>query len=684
MILRRDEMQLARGESLRDTALVLSRHVDAVGVRTGPQETVEELARHGTIPVFNMLTAEHHPCQALADLLTLREDVRRARGPAARLRRRRQQRRALAGDRSARSPASRSSSPRRRATSSSRAPARRSCATRREAVAGAHAVYTDVWVSMGDEETAAARRAALARLPRRRRAARPRAPGRDRAARPSRARRRGDHRRGPLRRAPADLGPGREPPPRAEGAARVAAGRALSSPAAAAVGRRRARAARSTRSPSAAPASRAPTAATSCSSTAAFPGDLVRARVARAQARLRRRARASRCSSRAPTGSRRSPTIPARPGRCCATSASSRSSSEQVDDALRRIGQLDGFELEPIVPARRAVALPQQARVLVRRGRGRRAGLRLPRARLVGADRAARGLPARVRARQRGPPRGARRGAAPQGLEPLDRRTREGFLRNLVVREGRAHRRDPGPARHRRGRRSTATRSRRAVDGRRPALDADRRRSPRPPPAATTELLAGVGAAGRAARRARARALAARPSSRPTPRWPSASTRSSSSDAELHGWERVFDLYCGIGTIGLSLARRAGTVHGLEIVEDAVADAIAQRARATRSPTPPSSPATCAWCCASSSSAPGRPDLRRRRPAARRPLAEDRAARSSRRRRERIVYVSCNPTTLAPERRAARRGGLAARARDARSTCSRRPRTSSASRCSTR
>jgi ornithine carbamoyltransferase len=52
-----DEMQLSRGESVKDTALVLSRHVDAVGVRTGPDALLEELAAEGSIPVFNMLTA---------------------------------------------------------------------------------------------------------------------------------------------------------------------------------------------------------------------------------------------------------------------------------------------------------------------------------------------------------------------------------------------------------------------------------------------------------------------------------------------------------------------------------------------------------------------------------------------------------------------------------------------------
>jgi ornithine carbamoyltransferase len=73
LVLRPDEMQLARGESPRDTALVLSRQVAAVGMRTGPDTVLEELAEHAEIPVFNMLTAQHHPCQALADLMTVRE-----------------------------------------------------------------------------------------------------------------------------------------------------------------------------------------------------------------------------------------------------------------------------------------------------------------------------------------------------------------------------------------------------------------------------------------------------------------------------------------------------------------------------------------------------------------------------------------------------------------------------------
>jgi ornithine carbamoyltransferase len=74
MILRTEDTQLARGESIRDTAYVLSRNVAAIGIRTGPDELVEELAQHATVPVINMLTRDHHPCQAFADLLTLKEN----------------------------------------------------------------------------------------------------------------------------------------------------------------------------------------------------------------------------------------------------------------------------------------------------------------------------------------------------------------------------------------------------------------------------------------------------------------------------------------------------------------------------------------------------------------------------------------------------------------------------------
>ena len=61
MLLREGEMQISRGESVRDTALVLSRFVHAIGIRTVPHAIVEELAANATVPVINMLTADHHP-----------------------------------------------------------------------------------------------------------------------------------------------------------------------------------------------------------------------------------------------------------------------------------------------------------------------------------------------------------------------------------------------------------------------------------------------------------------------------------------------------------------------------------------------------------------------------------------------------------------------------------------------
>jgi ornithine carbamoyltransferase len=80
MVLRSDDLQLSRGESIRDTAYVLSRHVAAICIRTGDDEPVREMARHASVPVINMLTAGHHPCQALADLLTLKEEFGEVKG----------------------------------------------------------------------------------------------------------------------------------------------------------------------------------------------------------------------------------------------------------------------------------------------------------------------------------------------------------------------------------------------------------------------------------------------------------------------------------------------------------------------------------------------------------------------------------------------------------------------------
>jgi ornithine carbamoyltransferase len=163
MVLRTGDLQLTRGESIRDTAYVLSRHVAAIAIRTGPDELVAELAQHATVPVINMLTANHHPCQVLADLLTLREAFGHLDGLTL----------TYIGDGNnvARSLATiaplagvqvRISSPPEYALDDP-PPGASLIHDPREAVEGADALYADVWVSMSDDPgTAAARRGALA------------------------------------------------------------------------------------------------------------------------------------------------------------------------------------------------------------------------------------------------------------------------------------------------------------------------------------------------------------------------------------------------------------------------------------------------------------------------------------------------------------------------------------------
>jgi ornithine carbamoyltransferase len=74
------DLQLGRGETIKDTAHVLSRYVDAIMIRTFAQADVEELAEHASIPVINGLTDSAHPCQALADVMTIRERFGRLEG----------------------------------------------------------------------------------------------------------------------------------------------------------------------------------------------------------------------------------------------------------------------------------------------------------------------------------------------------------------------------------------------------------------------------------------------------------------------------------------------------------------------------------------------------------------------------------------------------------------------------
>jgi ornithine carbamoyltransferase len=161
IVLRGDELQLSRGESIADTARVLSRYVDAIVIRSGSHEEVVELAGASEAPVVNALTPLHHPCQALADLLTLRERF----GELAGLRL------AYVGDGNnvARSLAIAgaladvevivAAPPGYQLEESHGATL---TDDPRAAAAAADAIYTDVWVSMGDEEEAERRRADLA------------------------------------------------------------------------------------------------------------------------------------------------------------------------------------------------------------------------------------------------------------------------------------------------------------------------------------------------------------------------------------------------------------------------------------------------------------------------------------------------------------------------------------------
>jgi ornithine carbamoyltransferase len=156
------EMQLGRGETIADTARVLSRYVDAIMIRILDHDALQELARHATVPVINGLTRLSHPCQVMADILTFEEH----RGPIA------GRKIAWVGDSnnvlaswvhaSARfsfrldvaSPPELGASPALREWAQKNGAAVRFLTEPEEAVAGADCVVTDTWVSMGDDEGA--------------------------------------------------------------------------------------------------------------------------------------------------------------------------------------------------------------------------------------------------------------------------------------------------------------------------------------------------------------------------------------------------------------------------------------------------------------------------------------------------------------------------------------------------
>jgi ornithine carbamoyltransferase len=167
ILLRGEELQLTRGESPRDTALVLSRYVDAIVARLADHAMIEELAEYADVPVVNALTPLHHPCQALADLLTLDEHFGSMDGL----------RLAYVGDgnnvcnslmlvgATAGVEVAVACPPELEPDPEIVREAGAGVSVGHDPVAaatGAHALYTDVWVSMGDEHEASERRRLLA------------------------------------------------------------------------------------------------------------------------------------------------------------------------------------------------------------------------------------------------------------------------------------------------------------------------------------------------------------------------------------------------------------------------------------------------------------------------------------------------------------------------------------------
>jgi ornithine carbamoyltransferase len=172
VVLRGDELQLGRGETIEDTGRALSRYVDAIAVRTFEQDRLTKLAAGATVPVVNALSDDYHPCQALADLMTIEEKKGKLEGVSL----------AYIGDGNnvahslliagamaglhvrIATPEGFEPDPAvvQKATEIA-ADESRIGHTRevREAALGADVLYTDVWASMGAEDEADARRAAF-------------------------------------------------------------------------------------------------------------------------------------------------------------------------------------------------------------------------------------------------------------------------------------------------------------------------------------------------------------------------------------------------------------------------------------------------------------------------------------------------------------------------------------------
>jgi 23S rRNA (uracil1939-C5)-methyltransferase len=319
--------------------------------------------------------------------------------------------------------------------------------------------------------------------------------------------------------------------------------------------------------------------------------------------------------------------------------------AEQVEDALRRIGHLDGFELEDIVPAEQQWRYRNKAEFSF--GTDEAGTLHLgfhPPGRwdLVAPMEECLLISERADAARRAVLEWARA----QGLQAIDRRTHVGLLRNLVVREGRR----------------TGQLQVRLVTGPAPdeALDVESLAAAVDAEGifwTRTDQLAETTAGGETSLVAGVPALEEELCGLSFAISPEAFFQTNTEMAErlygiareyaaLTGFERVYDLFCGIGTIGLSLAPRAGEVWGVEIIPEAVADAI-NSARVNDVRNAKFFAGDVRTSMRELVEQAGRPDVVVVDPP-RAGLSQKIVRRIIEAAPKRVVYVSCNPTTLAP------------------------------------
>jgi 23S rRNA (uracil1939-C5)-methyltransferase len=372
-----------------------------------------------------------------------------------------------------------------------------------------------------------------------------------------------------------------------------------------------------------------------------FPGDLVTVRVYQRK-RSYAHARAGTLLEPGPDQVAPLADHPGAPWQVLAYERQLEIKQEQVEDALRRIGRLDGFTLDPIVPAVQQWRYRNKLEYSF--GAGEDGSLRCG-FHAAGSWERIHHIEDCLLASE--PANQARRDVLAfcreQGLEPFDRRTRTGFLRNVVVREGRASGQlqvrlvtSPGELD------VDAFAAAVAVHG---LLWTRTEMRGETTAGGQTELIAGESTLDE-----RIGELALRIS-------PEAFFQTNTEMAErlyalveeaaqLRGWERVYDLYSGIGSIGLSLARHAGSIHGLEVIESAVADALAN-ARLNEITNAAFYAGDVRLALGELVAKAGRPDLVVVDPP--RPgLSQKIVRRIIEAAPKRIVYVSCNPTTLAP------------------------------------